>query len=96
MTSIEKKIIESFNIFMALHLLDNSGRHCTSIELERKSTHPIITGIIHDDLGYFQHITINLKNIKNRNKGKHILKMLEKNYDFVYYQAEDYYKHYYC
>lgn len=96
MTSIEKKIIETFNIFMALHLLDNSRQHCTSIELERKSTHPIIIGKIHDNLGYYQHITINLKNIKNRNKGKHILKILEKNYDFVYYQAEDYYKHQYC
>lgn len=96
MTSIEKKIIESFNMFMALHLLDNSGQHCTAIELERKSAHPIITGKIHDNLGYYQRVTINLKNIKNRNKGKHILKILEKNYDFVYYQAEDYYKHYYC
>lgn len=97
MTTIEKKIIEAIRLFMSIHMSDDvsaplpKGEHCILIELERKSTHPIITGKIYDNLGYFQHVTINLKNIKNRNKVRYILNKLGKAYDFVYYQAEDYY-----
>ena len=90
-TNIEKKIIEAFNMFMALHLTGDGGRHCTSIELQRKSTHPIITGIIHDNLGYYKRIVINLKNVR-KSKVTYILDNLNKNYDFVYEQAEEYYK----
>lgn len=98
MTPIEKKIIEATNIFMAMHIMDDmsvtspKNEHCISIELERKSTHPIIIGKIHDNLGYCKRITINLRNVKNKNKVVHICKELEKNYDFVYCQAENYYK----
>lgn len=92
MTSIEKTIIKAFNIFMSLHLLDYNGKHCTSIELERKSSHPIITGIIHDNIGYYKRVIINLKNIKTKGKLTCILNELEKNYQFVYAQTEEYYK----
>lgn len=66
MTSIEKTIIKAFNMFMSLHLLDDNSKHCTSIELERKSSHPIIISIIHDNIGYYKRMTINLKNIKTK------------------------------
>lgn len=92
MTSIEKTIIKAFNMFMSLHLLDDNSKHCTSIELERKSSHPIITGIIHDNIGYYKRVTINLKNIKTKGKLTCILNELEKNYQFVYAQTEDYYE----
>lgn len=92
MTSIEKTIIKAFNMFMSLHLLDDNSKHCTSIELERKSSHPIIIGIIHDNIGYYKRVTINLKNIKNKGKLTCILNELEKNYQFVYKQTEDYYE----
>lgn len=92
MTSIEKTTIKAFNMFMSLHLLDDNSKHCTSIELERTSSHPIITGIIHDNLGYYKRVTINLKNIKTKGKLTCILNELEKNYQFVYKQTEDYYK----
>lgn len=92
MTSIEKTIIKAFNMFMSLHLLDDNSKHCTSIELERKSSHPIITGIIHDNIGYYKRVTINLKNIKTKGKLTCILNELEKNYQFVYAQTEEYYK----
>lgn len=71
-----------------------NNHHCTAIYLERKSTHPIITGIVRDYLGYHQRIVINLKNIKNRNKVKYIVKELEKNYGIIYNKAEDCYKRY--
>lgn len=92
MTSIEKKIIEAFNMFMSLHLMDDCHKHCTAIELERVPRHPIITGIIHDNLGYYKRIMINLKNMKETNKVSHIINELEKNYQFIYEQAEVYYK----
>lgn len=92
MTSIERVTIKAFNMFMSLHLLDDNSKHCTSIELERKSSHPIITGIIHDNIGYYKRVTINLKNIKTKGKLTCILNELEKNYQFVYKQTEDYYE----
>jgi len=92
MTSIEKTIIKAFNMFMSLHLLDDNSKHCTSIELERKSSHPIIIGIIHDNIGYYKRVTINLKNIKTKGKLTCILNELEKNYQFVYKQTEEYYE----
>lgn len=98
MTHIEDKIIEAVNLFLSLQLMDYmenpnpNSHHCTVIYLERKSTHPIITGTIRDYLGYSQPIVINLKNIKNRNKVKYIVKELEKNYGIIYNKAEDCYK----
>ena len=98
MTPIEDKIIEAANLFLSLQLMDymenqNLNSHnCTSIYLERKSTHPIITGTVRDYLGYHQRIVINLKNIKNRNKVKCIVNELEKNYGIIYNKAEDCYK----
>ena len=52
----------------------------------------IITGIIHDNIGYYKRVTINLKNIKTNGKLTCILNELEKNYQFVYKQTEDYYE----
>lgn len=98
MTPIEKKIIEAIRLFMSIHGSDDisaplpKAEHCVLIELERESSHPIIIGKIHDYLGYCQYISINLKNIKNRNKVKHIVDRLGKIYDFMYYQSEDYYR----
>lgn len=98
MTHIEDKIIEAANLFLSLQLMDYmenpnpNSHHCTAIYLERKSTHPIITGTVRDYLGYHKRIVINLKNIKNRNKVKCIVKELEKNYGIIYNKAEDCYK----
>lgn len=54
--------------------------------------HPIITGIIHDNIGYYKRVIINLKNIKTKGKLTCILNELEKNYQFIYAQTEEYYK----
>ena len=100
LTPIEDKIIEAANLFLSLQLMDYmenpnpNSHHCAAIYLERKSTHPIITGTIRDYLGYHQRIVINLKNIKNRNKVKYIVKELEKAYSIVYNQTEDFLKQY--
>lgn len=97
-TAIEAKIIEAAQLFLSVQATSYMSKHgqdnchCVSIELERKSTHPIITGKIHDYLGNYKYITINLKNIKNKNKVKCILKELEKDYELIYNQAEKFLK----